>query len=162
MKMLTITREFIFDSAHRLFKYDGKCANIHGHTYKLIVEFTKLACRKLDDQGMIVDFGVIKELVTKYLEKWDHTLILNENDPLLDLLDKKVNLKVMTCNPTVENMVQIIARDLMYETYRLKQEKNIDIVLQSVTLYETPTCYATFSNFHQESENSYWGKNANK
>lgn len=160
--MLTVAREFTFDSAHRLFGYNGKCANIHGHEYKLVVEFTTLKAKKLDEVGMIVDFGVIKRVITKYLEEWDHVIILNHIDPLVEYLEKEVKVKILHCNPTVENMIQIIAHDLMHLTYSLKQIENIDIVLQSITLYETNICYARYDNFHENAHKDLWSCDDNK
>ena len=67
-----ILKEFEFDAAHYLPNYHGKCEKLHGHTYKLVV---KLEGRP-DAEGMIMDFLVIKRIVTeKVLSVLDHACL---------------------------------------------------------------------------------------
>ncbi|WP_178075286.1 6-carboxytetrahydropterin synthase, partial [Pseudomonas sp. 2822-17] len=35
-KRVLVSKEFTFDAAHHLHSYEGKCKNLHGHTYKVI------------------------------------------------------------------------------------------------------------------------------
>jgi 6-pyruvoyltetrahydropterin/6-carboxytetrahydropterin synthase len=69
-------------TAHRLMHYEGACANIHGHNIEwdctLTVEVPD------DETQMAEDFKHISDVFDKY----DHALLLNENDPLLDALQK--------------------------------------------------------------------------
>ena len=60
---LTVRAEF--DASHYLPKHEGKCANLHGHTWT--VEASILG-EKLNDQGMVVDFGDVKAI----LRQFDH------------------------------------------------------------------------------------------
>ncbi|MFH1126677.1 MAG: 6-carboxytetrahydropterin synthase QueD [archaeon] len=85
MKEMRLCREFYFDAAHRLPDYDGKCANLHGHTYKLEVVVSGNVKKK---SGMVVDFCDIKKAVNEaVIERLDHA-----------------NLNDIFSNPTAENM----------------------------------------------------------
>jgi 6-pyruvoyltetrahydropterin/6-carboxytetrahydropterin synthase len=69
---MLLKREFSFDAAHRLERYHGKCENLHGHTYKMSVEIEGSP----DAEGMIVDFGHVKEIVGReVISKFDHSYL---------------------------------------------------------------------------------------
>jgi len=71
VKML-IAKEFTFDAAHRLLNYDGPCANLHGHTYKLQIVLSG----RVQKNGMVIDFVDLKKIVTeKVISKLDHKFI---------------------------------------------------------------------------------------
>lgn len=69
---MIILKEFEFDAAHYLPKYNGKCENLHGHTYKLVVKVSGHP----DHEGMVIDFirlkNIVKDLV---LSKLDHACL---------------------------------------------------------------------------------------
>jgi len=114
MRRISVTKIFTFDAAHRLNDYDGPCANIHGHTYKLEVT---VGVHELDYQDMVIDFSRLKEIVENVvLERFDHVFI---ND--------QVNY-----NPTAENMALDIHHSLCAAGL------NVD----KIRLWETPTSYA--------------------
>ncbi len=52
-KRVAVTREFTFDAAHHLHLYEGKCKNLHGHTYRLVITVSGF----VDEIGIAVDFG---------------------------------------------------------------------------------------------------------
>ena len=97
-----LSKEFRFETAHRLVKgYQGKCSNLHGHSWNGSIT---IRCTKLDEQGMGIDFGIIKEKVTRFIEAtFDHATVLYKEDPLVHQL-KKLGSKVVTVddNPTSE------------------------------------------------------------
>jgi len=67
-----IAKEFTFDAAHKLLKYNGPCANLHGHTYKLQVTLSGPVLKN----GMVFDFVALKKIVTeKVISKLDHKFI---------------------------------------------------------------------------------------
>lgn len=67
-----IAKEFTFDAAHKLLDYDGPCANLHGHTYRLHVVLSG----PLQKNGMVIDFVDLKKIVTeRVLSKLDHKYI---------------------------------------------------------------------------------------
>lgn len=67
---ITATKIFTFDSCHQLPGYDGKCANMHGHTYKLEVTvqqaFSTLTNSGPKD-GMVFDFSSLKAIVQEHV-----------------------------------------------------------------------------------------------
>lgn len=71
--MYELTYERTFDAAHRLPGHPGKCQNLHGHTWRIRV---KVNAEVLNEQGMVVDFGILKNVI----DKMDHGL-LNEVVP---------------------------------------------------------------------------------
>lgn len=61
---------FEFAASHFLTKYHGKCENLHGHNYKIIVTIEG----EVKEDGMVMDFKIIKQKVNeKVLDKLDHT-----------------------------------------------------------------------------------------
>lgn len=71
---MLVTREFTFDAAHHLDNYHGKCERMHGHTYRLQVTVKG----EIQNNGMVVDFVLLKKVVNRYvISKLDHQL-LNE------------------------------------------------------------------------------------
>ena len=65
MSTIRITKEFTFETAHALYGYDGKCKNIHGHSYKLAVTVigTPITDPTNVKMGMVIDFGDLKSIV---------------------------------------------------------------------------------------------------
>ena len=90
-----------FNAAHSLRGYQGKCANIHGHTW--IVEIL-VAGNQLDELGMIIDFGELKKIVKEKTAQLDHQYI-NE---LAEFGDGGLN-------PTAENIARYLYRQLQKE-----------------------------------------------
>lgn len=118
---MKVTKEFTFDSAHKLIDYDGPCSRLHGHTYKLQVTVEG----KVDTSGMVIDFVILKKIVTKFvLSKLDHQYI---ND--------------IISQPTAENMVLWIW-DQLFESI---QKENKEIRLSVIRLWETPNSFAEYS-----------------
>ncbi len=69
---MILIKEFEFDAAHYLPAYHGKCEKLHGHTYKLVVKLEG----QPDAEGMIMDFLVLKRIVTeKVLSVLDHACL---------------------------------------------------------------------------------------
>ena len=84
MTKIRITKKFEFEAGHALYGYDGKCKNIHGHSYKLWVTVIGSPIEDASHvkNGMVIDFGDIKEIVNEYIVKEaDHTIFFNGNSP---------------------------------------------------------------------------------
>lgn len=76
--MFTVQRTFTFDSAHKLPNYEGKCANMHGHTWTLTVI---IGVDELLHHTFIMDFNTLKSIVQEHiLDKLDHQ-VLNDVCP---------------------------------------------------------------------------------
>lgn len=120
-KRVLISKEFTFDAAHHLHHYEGKCKNLHGHTYRAILGLSGYT----DERGLIIDFGDIKEIWKRKIEiHLDHRY-LNETLPPM--------------NTTAENIVVWIYEKL---TEALLDEGHNGARVEFIKLYETPTSYA--------------------
>ena len=133
MNTIRLTRKFEFETAHLLTNYDGKCKNIHGHSYKLFVTIigkpeTNPESPKL---GMVIDFTEIKDIVNKnIIDKLDHNIILSRKSTLLEQLVDNSNVYISDFQPTAENILVHIAEIL-------KEKLPPSIKLFSLRLYET-------------------------
>ncbi|HWL12269.1 MAG TPA: 6-carboxytetrahydropterin synthase QueD [Ureibacillus sp.] len=121
-KRVLVSKEFTFDAAHHLHNYEGKCKNLHGHTYRAVLAVSGLT----DERGLVIDFSDIKAIWKEEIEiHLDHRY-LNETLPLM--------------NTTAENMVVWI-----YEKFAeaLQHQSNPNKMrVEFIRLYETPTSYA--------------------
>jgi len=133
--MYRVSKSVSFCYGHRLLNYHGKCQYLHGHNARAVIT---LENRVLDECGMVKDFSELKRLVWEWLDsEIDHTLLLHKDDPILPLLqDRGERVTVMKENPTAE----VIAR-MIYEYVAAQDFPVID-----VTLWETETSYASYSN----------------
>ncbi|MGM0900713.1 MAG: 6-carboxytetrahydropterin synthase QueD [Bacillota bacterium] len=124
-KRVLVSKEFTFDASHHLHNYEGKCKNLHGHTYRVIFGISGY----VDDRGLMIDFGDIKEIWKSEIEIFLDHRYLNETLPPM--------------NTTAENMVVWIYEKMLDA---LKTEENMEKYkgarVEFVRLYETPTSYA--------------------
>jgi 6-pyruvoyltetrahydropterin/6-carboxytetrahydropterin synthase len=129
--MFEVTVEQAFSAAHSLREYPGKCANVHGHNYK--VEIT-VAGPALDKLGMLVEFETIKRALAPWIEKFDHGF-LNELAPF-DAL-----------NPTAENLAKffhdVVAAAIAAEIAKQPEEAAVAKVI-CVRVRETDKCSAVY------------------
>ena len=117
------TKIFTFDAAHFLPGHEGKCAQMHGHTYRLEVTVERkdggVATGGPED-GMVIDFGRLSALI---------------KDRVVDKLDHKVLNDCFPFRPTSENM----ARHIFIELSAILANEDVNVV--RVVLWETPTSY---------------------
>lgn len=139
--MIRITKIFTFETAHVLYNYDGKCKNMHGHSYKLFVSVKGNPINDLENpkNGMVVDFGDIKKIVKEEIvDVWDHAVLVNGNSPHEKLGSELENQghKVIFCNfqPTCENMLYEIAS-------KIKNRLPKEVSLAYLKLHETENSY---------------------
>ena len=142
MNKIRVTKSFNFETAHALYGYDGKCRNIHGHSYKLFV--TLKGVPNPDPHhpkfGMVIDYGDIKKIVkTEVVDDFDHAILLNENSPHKqlgeDLLKEGHKVIFTAYQPSCENM-------LLDMVGRINPHLPENVELQSIRLHETETSYA--------------------
>ena len=155
--MLTITRKLEFDAGHRIPNHESKCRNVHGHRYVLECTVTGELVTQPghSSEGMIVDFGALKEIMNQFVvSDWDHAMLVWQNDtPLIAALyaletdsshtlakDEKGWGKhktvVLPCIPTVEGLAEyafgLLSAPLLSNGLKLTH----------LRLYETPNCWA--------------------
>lgn len=123
-RVITVTKEFTFDAAHYLPGYDGPCANMHGHTYKLQVTLAKQA--NILNDGMVFDFVDLKRIV---------------KDWIIDEVDHQLLNTVLDYRPTAENMVADFYDRI--EAALLMSNNHVEgVCVVKVRLWETPTSFA--------------------
>jgi 6-pyruvoyltetrahydropterin/6-carboxytetrahydropterin synthase len=134
--MMKCSRRIEFDAAHRIMEHESKCKMLHGHRYVLEVTFI---AENLDKLGRVVDFGVIKNIIGKWIDNhWDHNTILNIRDKKLgDDITKVTGQKIyyLDYNPTAENMARHLSEKICPELF-----KDYNIKLDRIKLFETPNC----------------------
>jgi 6-pyruvoyltetrahydropterin/6-carboxytetrahydropterin synthase len=140
--VVRITKEFKFEMAHALYGYDGLCANIHGHSYKLWVTVKGEVKNENGHtkDGMLMDFTDLKSIVKpEIVDKYDHSLVLNANSPHADL-DLSAFNKVYYLNyqPTSENLVLDFANFI-------KEQLPDGVDLLKVVLSETASSFAEWN-----------------
>lgn len=142
MSKIRITKKFSFETGHALYGYDGKCKNIHGHSYQLDVTVIGKPITDTSNPkwGMVIDFGDLKKIVKEEIEDvFDHATIFNKNTPHLelaeDLRQRDHKIILVDYQPTSENMVIDFAQ-------KIKNRLPENIQLHSLRLQETNTCFA--------------------
>lgn len=139
--MFLVTKEIVFDAAHRLMGYEGPCANIHGHTYKAKIIMGAMYLTRV---GFVIDFADVKKIAKVWIdENWDHATLLSSEDPLIEPL-KKDNAKLYLFdkkNPSAEVMAE--------ELYHLISGKlaGHHVVVKAVSIDETPTSSALYTPY---------------
>jgi 6-pyruvoyltetrahydropterin/6-carboxytetrahydropterin synthase len=142
MEKIRITKEFNFEMAHALHGYDGLCANIHGHSYRLWVTVrgnVKKENKHIKD-GMVMDFTDLKSIIKPIIiKKYDHSLVLNANSPHANLdLSAFDKVYYLPYQPTSENLVSDFANSI---TSLLPE----NVELLKVVLSETVSSFAEWN-----------------
>jgi len=142
MSNIRITKQFSFETGHALYGYDGKCKNVHGHSYRLYVT---VIGKPISDNsnvkyGMVIDFGDLKKIVKEEIvDVFDHATVFNKNTPHVELAkeleDRDHNVLLVNYQPTSEMMVIDFAS-------KIKKRLPSNIELFSLKLQETATSFA--------------------
>lgn len=142
MAKIRITKQFSFETGHALYGYDGKCKNVHGHSYKLSVTVigTPITDHSNVKFGMVIDFGDLKKIVKEEIvDQFDHATVFNQNTPHIELANELKNrghhVILVNYQPTSENMVIDFAE-------KIKNRLPNTIELHSLKLQETETSFA--------------------
>jgi len=101
--MYIINKEFTFDAAHRIFKHFGKCANLHGHTYKVILY---LKDDGLDDSNVVVDYYNLKSFKDYIDESFDHATLVAQDDTELLEATKTLGKRMILSATTAESLAK--------------------------------------------------------
>lgn len=134
--MFILKNEIQFDMAHFLREYEGKCGNIHGHRYRLIVQ---VASEKLHEsgqlRGMVDDFGNIKKALKVVKDFFDHKLVLEDHEDSrkmavqMEGISGGFDIVFVPYRTTAEEMARHIYQML----------KGMGLSVREVELFETPT-----------------------
>jgi queuosine biosynthesis protein QueD len=165
--MYSVSKTFTFEAAHRLLKHGGKCARLHGHSYKATVT---IPSTKLDDNGMVIDFADLHTVIGRWIaDNLDHNIILNPNDPMLrvqklfgdHMSDEDCEKWITTemfrgkppfimprdkAEPTAENIAALI---WVEASRRLRELFPPQFLALTVEVQETENCRASFGGLFQ-------------
>ncbi|MFB5674257.1 6-carboxytetrahydropterin synthase QueD [Paenibacillus terreus] len=124
-KRVMVSKEFTFDAAHHLHAYEGKCKNLHGHTYKVVFGVSGYP----RDTGLVLDFADLKAIWKERIEIYLDHQYLNETLPPM--------------NTTAENMVVWLFEQMDTALSSPEYKERVQGGrTEFVRLYETPTSYA--------------------
>ena len=126
-----IYKEVHFDASHRLFHYKGKCHNLHGHRWKVEVWIEgspdQVSC-------ILVDYNTIKQTV----ERFDHQIILNREDPMVQAITPFQEVVTVPGDPTSELLAAELAGMIDQEC----RDLGLDAHVRQIRVWESPACYA--------------------
>lgn len=137
--MYGLKTEAAFDSAHFLTDYYGKCENLHGHRWRVVVYLEQDA---LQTEGtmrdMVLDFGVFKRAVREVADSLDHTFLVEEGSlkpaTMAALEEEGFMLTVLPFRTTAENLARWFCEQLQGRGLPVSQ----------VDCYETPNNCAIY------------------
>lgn len=137
---MKIVKIFTFDSAHLLDGHDGKCKNLHGHTYKLEVEVSGDLIPTGPKEGMVLDFADLKAIVKKHiLDLMDHAFLynrLNEREQAIASLLEGWGMKTYALEQ--RTTAEVMSRHIFYI---LRQQ---GLPVSRIRLWETPSSYSDY------------------
>lgn len=131
---MKIAKEFRWEMGHRLPEHFGLCKNIHGHSYKMIVQFEG----ELNKDQMVIDYYDVENIINPIIQELDHSFMVNKNDTVVLEFLEKMNFKkvIVDFNATSEN----ICKFMLNRISKAKLPENIKSV--KVRIYETQFDYA--------------------
>jgi len=128
-----VYKEVFFEATHRLLHYKGKCSRLHGHQWRVEV-WIKGTIN--DTTGIVVDFNCIKNIINRF----DHQVILSEEDPLAECIRKYQDVVTTPSDPTSEHLAEIIADQINNEC----REHSADARVVRIRVWESTGCFAEF------------------
>lgn len=137
-----------FSAAHRLVNgYAGKCRNLHGHNYKIMVS---LSCQQLNAHGLVIDFNIITDLFDSYVQQnIDHGVLVCDSDTELLQFVQSNNQQHYILDNGRNTSVEVMAEEL-YSQFTQIIANNPDwpdaVQLHMVKIYETDTAWAAYGN----------------
>jgi 6-pyruvoyltetrahydropterin/6-carboxytetrahydropterin synthase len=137
--MYRLTTEKSFDAAHFLKDYNGKCKNLHGHRWRVLVSARQEnLIGEGQMRGMVIDFDNLKKILKTETDYFDHTFIYEKGSlrksTLVVLTEEEFTLREVPFRPTAEEFAK----------YFFDKFKGYGFEIDSVTVYETPKNCATY------------------
>lgn len=148
--MVYCTRRIQFCAGHRVMLHESKCRHLHGHNYVVHIAARRAEDQdRLDMQGRVIDFSVLKEVIGGWIEaNWDHGYLLHQHDhaaqAAMSAFSKvegiQQKLYLLPYNPTAENIAIYLQETVCGE---LLAAKLPGIEILRVVVEETENCSAT-------------------
>jgi 6-pyruvoyltetrahydropterin/6-carboxytetrahydropterin synthase len=128
---VAIYKEVQIDASHRLLHYQGKCANLHGHRWKVEVW---IEGEPDATTNLLIDYNTIKQII----ERFDHQIILNCDDPMVPCIEKFQHVMTTPGDPTSE-LLAVVFKDDLNEACK---SQGINAKVTKIRVWESPNCYA--------------------
>ena len=142
--MYKVQTTISFEAAHRLYgvnTYSKECrTSVHGHSYKVTIVVGR---EDLNDAGMVIDFKLFKKVCKVIEDRYDHSLILRDTDPLVEKFREvapEQRLNIAHESPTAEWM----AKTFYYDVFEGLLETDPLVIVLSVSVQETENNIATY------------------
>ncbi len=148
-----ICKSFEVESGHMLFKHPGRCRFPHGHSRRIDIV---VAAETLDQNDMVCDFKALRLALHDFIDRFDHALAINSDDPLAQTLAETPGTRVVTfqnTDPTTEVLAKSIFdyleaqvaagdsyTDSSGERYRLRS----DLIVERIRVGETSSSWAEY------------------
>lgn len=124
--------------AHRLPNYQWKCFNVHWHTYKALITIEGKIQNWHSQDGMVMDFNWFNVIKQRIDENRDHSYVWRKDDEVLQFLKGKgFRTYEFDFSPTAENMSMHL--------FDIVEMFLPTMTVKSVTIYETPTSFSTYT-----------------
>jgi len=138
MNDIKIAKEFHWEMAHRLPYHTGGCQNLHGHSYRLLVEITGTPLAN----GMLMDYADLKHIVKPLIDELDHGFMCSEDDALMKEFLRTTHFKIVHVSfyTTAENIALYFLNKIQST---LSTYKNLSGL--TVRVNETRSTYAEIS-----------------
>jgi len=144
----TVSKTFRFPAGHRLSKHLGDCKFLHGHNYKIVIYATTDHLNKND---MVIDFSLLKEIVKRVIDDWDHATMLNVSDIISPHMSKMGCCKndpiMFNADPTAEVMAHYLFNRLNNILPTIEDVTN-DVLITRVDVWETDDSCATYQEIY--------------
>jgi len=131
--MYKISKRFSFDAAHRIWKHFGKCANIHGHTYEIIVH---LNGEELNEFHVLKDYYHFKEFKEYVDNVFDHALVIQKDD--IEMVEVAQSLK------TKHVILEATTAEYLAKHFYYKARELYENLVFMVEVKETPNTGAIY------------------
>lgn len=137
--MYLLKTQVLFDAAHFLAGYDGKCKNLHGHEWRVVIEICSPVLQEYGQtRDMVYDFSQLKDDLKLEADLLDHALIIEEGSlkdtTLAALHDEGFRIVAFPWRPTAERLAAYFYERMTGRGYQVYRS----------TVYETPTNCASY------------------
>ena len=131
---MKIAKEFHWEMGHRLPFHNGKCKNLHGHSYKCMVELTG----DPDSNGMVIDYFDVKKVIGPIINELDHSFMVCKDDmEVIEVLEKLNSQKVVVDFETTAENICLFLLDRIKSSNLPSNIKSV-----KVKVLETENTYA--------------------
>lgn len=152
MPVFRLCRRFTVESGHMLSRHPERCRFPHGHTRTVEVVVAGVA---LNEDGMLVDFKALKRAIAGHIERYDHAMAVNSEDPALPFLQETYPSDAIIVFENEEPTTEVMAREIFDHVekvfaagfqdgpYQIPADR---VRVERVRVWETPNSWAEYGH----------------